>query len=98
MQATAALFHEICYQNKDNLTTGIIVAGWDKYEGASVYIIPIGGSLHKLPLAIGGSGSTFLYGYCDTHFKLNMTREEAMEFTKDGKFFNFGFEIFFAFF
>lgn len=33
---------------------GIIVAGWDKYRGGSVYNIPLGGSLHKQPFAIGG--------------------------------------------
>ena len=36
------------------LTAGIIVAGWDKYEGGSVYGLPIGGTLLKLPFAIGG--------------------------------------------
>jgi 20S proteasome subunit beta 1 len=80
------LFHELCYQNKDNLTAGIIVAGWDKYEGGTVYSIPLGGSLHKQPFAIGGSGSTYIYGYCDTAYKEGMTREEAIEFIRTGNF------------
>jgi len=45
----------MCYQNKDNLSAGIIVAGWDKTDGPSVYNIPLGGSLHKAPFAIGGT-------------------------------------------
>ncbi|RIA90941.1 proteasome subunit beta type-6 [Glomus cerebriforme] len=82
VQSASALFHELCYQNKDALMAGIIVAGWDKYEGGSVYTIPIGGSLHKLPFAIGGSGSTYIYGYCDANYKKNMTRDEAIEFVR----------------
>ena len=62
---------------------GIIVAGWDEVAGPSVYSIPLGGSLHKRPFAIGGSGSTFIYGYCDATFKEGMTREEAIEFTRN---------------
>ena len=50
----ATLFRQICYGNKDALQAGIIVAGWDKYNGGSVYNIPLGGSLHKQPFAIGG--------------------------------------------
>ncbi|GBB89635.1 hypothetical protein RclHR1_16380008 [Rhizophagus clarus] len=82
VHSASALFHELCYQNKDNLTAGIIVAGWDKYEGGSVYIIPLGGSMHKQPFAIGGSGSTYIYGYCDTAYREGMTREEAIEFVR----------------
>jgi len=82
VQSASALFHELCYQNKDNLTAGIIVAGWDKYEGGSVYTIPLGGSLHKQPFAIGGSGSTYIYGYCDSTYKENMTQEEAIHFVR----------------
>lgn len=44
----------MCYQNKDNLSAGIIVAGWDKKDGPAVYNIPLGGSLHRAPFAIGG--------------------------------------------
>ena len=59
------------------LTAGIIVAGWDKYEGGSVYGLPIGGTLLKLHFAIGGSGSTYIYGYCDAAWKDDMSEEEA---------------------
>ncbi|KAJ3262047.1 Proteasome subunit beta type-1 [Boothiomyces macroporosus] len=62
---------------------GIIIGGWDPVNGPSVYSIPLGGSLHKRPFAIGGSGSTFIYGYCDAHYRENMTREEAIDFVKN---------------
>lgn len=80
VHSAAVLFKNMCYNNKDNLQAGIIVAGWDKYEGGTVYNIPLGGSLHKQPFAIGGSGSTYIYGYCDSVYRPDMTRQEAQQF------------------
>lgn len=66
VRTASALFQELCYQNKDALTAGIIVAGWDEKDGPSVYNVPLGGSLHKQPFAIGGRikiGVTMDYMY-----------------------------------
>ncbi|KAJ9050827.1 Proteasome subunit beta type-1 [Entomophthora muscae] len=82
-QVAASLFQELCYANKDNLSAGIIVGGWDKLTGGTVYSIPLGGSLHRQPFAIGGSGSTYIYGYCDSKFKLGMTKDECVDFVKN---------------
>ncbi|KAJ3057620.1 Proteasome subunit beta type-1, partial [Rhizoclosmatium hyalinum] len=41
VHTAASLFQELCYQNKDSLSAGIIVGGWDKYNGPSVYSIPL---------------------------------------------------------
>lgn len=38
-------------------------------------------------IAMGGSGSTYLYGYMDGNFKENMKKEEAMEFVTKGEFY-----------
>lgn len=54
VHTAAALFQRLCYENKDKLTAGIIVAGWDKEQGPSVYNIPVGGGLFRQPWAIGG--------------------------------------------
>ena len=35
------------------LQAGLIVAGWDKREGGSVYALPLGGTLIKVPFSIG---------------------------------------------
>ncbi len=45
----------------------IICAGWDPIMGGQVYNIPLGGSLIKQPFATGGSGSTYIFGYCDSN-------------------------------
>ncbi|KAJ0166660.1 Proteasome subunit beta type-1 [Colletotrichum tanaceti] len=81
-QTAAAIFQEVCYANKDRLTAGLIIAGWDERHGGQVYSIPLGGSLHKQSYAIGGSGSTYIYGYCDEHWKEGMEEKDAVEFVK----------------
>ena len=60
----------------------MIIAGHDRRHGGSVYSIPLGGSLHKQSYAIGGSGSTYIYGYCDAHWKESMTEEVGINFVK----------------
>ena len=50
----AAIFQRMCYENKDQLSAGIIVAGWDEDKGPSVYNIPVGGGLFRQQWAIGG--------------------------------------------
>jgi 20S proteasome alpha/beta subunit len=55
VHVAAATFEKLCYENKDALSAGIIVAGWDEGAGPSVYNIPLGGGLFKQPWAIGGT-------------------------------------------
>ncbi|KAL0024358.1 hypothetical protein WJX79_003331 [Trebouxia sp. C0005] len=57
VKTAAQLAKNMVYQNKEMLQAGLIVAGWDKEEGGSVYAVPLGGTLVKSPFAIGGSGS-----------------------------------------
>ena len=65
------------------LSAGMIIAGYDRKNGGQVYSIPLGGSLHKQSFAIGGSGSTYIYGYTDAHWKEDMTEEEGIDFVKN---------------
>ncbi|XP_077998324.1 proteasome subunit beta type-6-like [Glandiceps talaboti] len=81
VKTAANLFKEMCYNNRDDLTAGIICAGWDEREGGQVYTIPLGGMLVRQPFSIGGSGSTYIYGYVDAAFKKGMTKEECLKFT-----------------
>lgn len=80
VKTAAAIFKQMCYGNKDHLSAGIICAGWDKYNGGSVYNIPLGGMLQRQPFTIGGSGSSYIYGFCDANYKKGMTREECEDF------------------
>lgn len=44
----------------------------------------LGGMLTRQPFAIGGSGSTYIYGYVDAAYKPGMSPEECRRFTTDG--------------
>lgn len=81
----AALFEKLCYENKDQLSAGIIVGGWDKENGGSVFNIPLGGGTFQQPWAIGGSGSTYVYGYCDATYREGWNEEETIKFVKDSE-------------
>ncbi|KAL4332234.1 hypothetical protein GQ457_07G036950 [Hibiscus cannabinus] len=77
VKVAANLIRLISYNNKNMLETGLIVGGWDKYEGGKIYGIPLGGTLIEQPFAIGGSGSSYLYGFFDQAWKEGMTKDEA---------------------
>merc|ERR1712029_251692 len=71
------LFKNIGYDYRDQFTAGLIVAGWDKEKGGQVYSVPIGGALVRQPASIGGSGSTYLYGFLDAHYKKEWTKRNV---------------------
>mmetsp|Transcript_6592 Transcript_6592/g.9928 ORF Transcript_6592/g.9928 Transcript_6592/m.9928 type:complete len:215 (-) Transcript_6592:23-667(-) len=80
VKTAAKLARRLCYENKDQLLAGMIIAGWDPVEGGSIFEIPIGGTVIKQRFAMGGSGSIFLYGFADANYKDDMSREEAKAF------------------
>mmetsp|Transcript_49524 Transcript_49524/g.112423 ORF Transcript_49524/g.112423 Transcript_49524/m.112423 type:complete len:214 (+) Transcript_49524:77-718(+) len=82
VKTAATLARKLCYENKDALMAGVIVGGYDPVEGGSVYVLPLGGTLMKMPFAIGGSGSTYIYGHVDSEYKPNMTKDECKQFVK----------------
>lgn len=80
VETAASVFRELCYNYRDQLTAGIICAGWDRKKGGQVYMIPLGGMVLRQPVAMAGSGSTYVYGYVDAHYKEGMTKEQCLEF------------------
>ena len=58
VKTVAQQFRKLCYDYRDQLTAGIICAGWDKREGGQVFSIPLGGMCVRQPFAIGG---TYVY-------------------------------------
>ncbi|XP_041034784.1 proteasome subunit beta type-6 [Carcharodon carcharias] len=81
VQTAGNLFKDMCYKYREELMAGIIVAGWDKRKGGQVYTVPMGGMMVRQPFSIGGSGSTYIYGYVDSSYKPGMTKEECLDFT-----------------
>lgn len=83
VKTAATLFRKYCYEYREQLSAGIICAGWDHRHGGQVYTIPLGGMYLRQPFSIGGSGSTYIYGYCDAHYKEGMTKAECIDFVKN---------------
>ncbi|CAL5229138.1 g12410 [Coccomyxa viridis] len=80
---TAASFAtKMVYSNKEMLQAGLIVAGYDSREGGQVYGLPLGGTLVKVPFAIGGSGSGYITGYCDKFWRPGMSAEQCEDFVR----------------
>lgn len=85
VETAANVFREICYNYRDSLMAGILVAGWDKQKGGQVYSIPIGGMCVRQPISIGGSGSTYVYGYVDAQYKPKMSKDECLKLVENSK-------------
>ncbi|XP_051516659.1 proteasome subunit beta type-6-like [Myxocyprinus asiaticus] len=81
VQTAASLFRDMCYRYREELMAGIIVAGWDRRRGGQVYTVPVGGMLTRQPVSVGGSGSSYIYGYVDSNYKVGMSKEECLKFT-----------------
>lgn len=82
VNTAASLFKMIAYNNKDNLMAGMIIAGWDEKRGGQVYSVPLGGSMHRVPLAADGSGSGYISGLLDAGYRPDMTKAECLEFCR----------------
>ncbi|XP_026464064.1 proteasome subunit beta type-6 [Ctenocephalides felis] len=80
VKAGASVFKELCYNYRDSLTAGILVAGWDHRKGGQVYSVPIGGMCVRQKCSIGGSGSSYVYGFVDANYREGMSQEECVEF------------------
>ncbi|XP_052866206.1 proteasome subunit beta type-6 [Anopheles cruzii] len=79
-------FRQYCYNYRDSLTAGIIVAGWDRKNGGQVYSIPIGGMQIRQNVSVGGSGSSYIYGFVKENYRPGMGRAECVEFVKKSVF------------
>ena len=80
VHAAANIFRDICYNYREQLTAGIICAGWDERNGGQAYCIPVGGMLIREPIVIGGSGSSYIYGFVDSTFRVGMPEQECVDF------------------
>lgn len=81
----AAEIQNYCFNYRDQLLAGIIVAGWDKQKGGQVYQVPLGGMCIRRKYAIGGSGSSYVHGFIREFYREGMSRNETVEFVKKGK-------------
>jgi 20S proteasome subunit beta 1 len=82
VNTAAYLAKSVIYNNREKLLASLIVAGWDKYKGGQVYVVPISGMIVRKNFYISGSGSIYPMGYLDATFRPNMPKEECLEMVK----------------
>jgi len=82
VKSCANLFQTFCYNNKDNLMAGLIVAGYDEKRGGQVFSIPIGGTCLRQPVVAGGSGSMYISALIDSSYRPGMTKAECLAFVR----------------
>lgn len=81
VEKAAKLISKIIYENKEYLTAAIIVAGYD--DSPKIFKINVCGSLEaNEDIVLGGSGSAFIFGYCDQHYRPSMSLHEALDFAR----------------
>lgn len=81
VSSAAKLMADLIYRNKNSLTAGMICAGWDKQNGGTIWeVSAYSGFKVNESWAIGGSGSSYIYGYCDDKYKKGMTKEQCQQF------------------
>lgn len=84
VETIAQLVMQMNYANKDHLVGALIIAGYDSIDGeGQVYGCPIGGTLSREKWAIDGSGSTYIWGFCEDNYKSNFSRAEAEAWVKE---------------
>ena len=54
------LDNKLCFTVQNNLSAGMIVAGYDARDGGSVYALPLGGTLVKVPFSIGARSGPYV--------------------------------------
>lgn len=80
VETAAKIFQELVYSYRSTLKAGIIVAGWDRRKLGQVYCVPLGGMCVREKCTIGGSGSSYIYGFIDSNFVENMEKEQCVSF------------------
>uniref|UniRef100_A0A672LAF7 proteasome endopeptidase complex n=1 Tax=Sinocyclocheilus grahami TaxID=75366 RepID=A0A672LAF7_SINGR len=53
------------------------------YVCVQVYTVPVGGMMTRQPVSVGGSGSSYIYGYVDSNYRVGMSKEECLKFTAE---------------
>lgn len=76
--SAASLVRNISYRHREELSAHLIVAGWDRRGGGQVFAT-LNGLLTRQPVAIGGSGSSYVYGFVDAAYRRGMSQRECQQ-------------------
>lgn len=81
----ATCFKNMCYEYRDSLQAGVIVAGFDDVLGGQIYTVPLGGMVQRQTVSTSGSGSAYIMGFIDEMYDKDMSRDDALTFVTRGK-------------
>lgn len=79
VRSAATLVKNISYKYKEELSAHLIVAGWDR-RGKGQVFVTLNGLLSRQPFAVGGSGSSYIYGFVDAEYHKDMNKEQCQQF------------------
>lgn len=80
--AASRILINLIYHYRDyGLSMGCMLAGWDK-TGPNLYYLDTDGTRLKGDIFSVGSGSVFAYGVLDTHYKWDLSLDEAINLGK----------------
>mmetsp|Transcript_41478 Transcript_41478/g.81053 ORF Transcript_41478/g.81053 Transcript_41478/m.81053 type:complete len:218 (-) Transcript_41478:196-849(-) len=79
VRTVAQIFREHCYR-ENTINVGFICSGWDSFHGGQIFSITQGGCVFNQSIVLMGSGSIFIQGFCDAHFKLKMGDTQSKNF------------------
>ena len=57
----------------------MLIGGWDRFEGPSLYFMDYLSALIKVPFGIHGYGQYFGMSICDRFYKKDMNEAEALD-------------------
>jgi len=66
-------------RSRNPYNVNMLIAGYDKQKGPSLYFMDYLSALVELPFAIHGYGSFFGLSICDKYYKKDMNEVEAMD-------------------
>lgn len=75
----ARKFH---YNYREQLSSVVIVAGYDDFKQGQIYAVSSGGYTVRQPVYISGSGSTMIHAFIDANWHPGIGTEEAVEMVK----------------
>lgn len=81
VEKASELASKIIYNNRNRLSAALIIAGFD--DDFKIVKVNVCGTLEKgNDICLGGSGSRFLFGFCDNYYRPNMDFNEAIKFAR----------------
>jgi 20S proteasome subunit beta 1 len=82
--AAAEFASNVVQRNKSSLSGAFVIGGWDLDGGYQLYHVSSSGLLMRKKIILAGSGSGYIFGWCDANYCEDFTLDEAIDFCVRG--------------